>query len=39
MVFGAPRNLFPKSELDALKSYIEAGGNILVLMSEGGENK
>ncbi len=39
MVFGAPRNLFSKSEFDALKAYIETGGNVLICMSEGGENK
>lgn len=39
MFFGAPRGLFSKSEFDAMKSHIETGGRILILMSEGGENK
>eukprot|EP00331_Platyophrya_macrostoma_P006041 CAMPEP_0176428450 /NCGR_PEP_ID=MMETSP0127-20121128/13158_1 /TAXON_ID=938130 /ORGANISM="Platyophrya macrostoma, Strain WH" /LENGTH=383 /DNA_ID=CAMNT_0017810137 /DNA_START=152 /DNA_END=1303 /DNA_ORIENTATION=- len=39
MVIAAPKDLFSKSELDALKNYIEGGGNVFVLMTEGGETK
>ena len=28
-----------KAELDAMKSYLEQGGNIFVMSGDGGENK
>jgi intraflagellar transport protein 52 len=31
--------MFSLSEFDALKKYISSGGNLLILMSEGGEAK
>jgi len=39
LLIGAPHELFSKAEFDTLKSHIETGGKILILMSEGGENK
>ena len=39
MFFGAPKDLFSKSEFEALKSYLEKGGNIFILLGEGGESK
>lgn len=38
-IFGAPRKKFMQSELDAIKKYIEIGGqSVLVLLGEGGES-
>ena len=39
MVFAAPRELFSQNELEALRNYLESGGNILVCSTEGGEMK
>lgn len=39
MLFGAPREMFSKNEFDVMKSHIETGGKILILLNEGGENK
>lgn len=39
VIFGSPREKFSKAEFDALKNYLEDGGNIMVMFSEGGENK
>ncbi|KAI8920091.1 hypothetical protein DFJ77DRAFT_427120 [Powellomyces hirtus] len=38
LVFGAPREKFTMAEFSALKSYMERGGSILYLASEGGES-
>jgi len=38
-LIGAPHEMFSKAEFDTLKNHIETGGKILILMSEGGENK
>lgn len=38
-IFGSPRELFSKSEFEALKQYVSQGGNILFLSNEGGETK
>jgi hypothetical protein len=35
-VIASPKENFAKTEIDALKKYIETGGNLLVLLSEGG---
>lgn len=35
-VLAAPRDNFTKDELEALKKYVESGGNLLVLLAEGG---
>jgi intraflagellar transport protein 52 len=37
LVFGCPTQPFTLEELDALRQYVAAGGNLLVLSSEGGE--
>ncbi|EDO47507.1 predicted protein [Nematostella vectensis] len=37
LVFGGPRKKFTAVEFDAIKQYLEGGGNVLVLMGEGGE--
>ena len=37
LVLGAPRAKFSVDEFDALKDFIRAGGSLLVLMDEGGE--
>ncbi|CAD5111449.1 DgyrCDS758 [Dimorphilus gyrociliatus] len=39
LIIPAPRDKFSMTEFDALKSYINGGGSILVLMTEGGETK
>jgi len=39
VIFGSPREKFSKPEFDALKNYLEDGGNIMVMFSEGGETK
>eukprot|EP00112_Aurelia_sp_Birch-Aquarium-sp1_P008013 Seg1876.4 transcript_id=Seg1876.4/GoldUCD/mRNA.D3Y31 product="Intraflagellar transport protein 52" protein_id=Seg1876.4/GoldUCD/D3Y31 len=38
VVFAGPREKFKASEFDAIKQYIDNGGNVIVMMSEGGEN-
>ena len=38
-VLAAPRDNFSKDELIALKKYVESGGNLLLLLAEGGERK
>lgn len=35
----SPREMFSKAEFDALKKYLEGGGKIFILLSEGGEYK
>ncbi|KAJ3079578.1 Intraflagellar transport protein 52, partial [Quaeritorhiza haematococci] len=39
LVFGTPREKFSTSEFTALKSYLDRGGSILYLASEGGESQ
>jgi len=39
VVFACPKDLFNKEELAALKQYLESGGRLLFLSSEGGEHK
>ncbi|XP_031570684.1 intraflagellar transport protein 52 homolog [Actinia tenebrosa] len=39
LVFGGPRKKFTSVEFDVIKQYIEGGGNVLVLMGEGGETR
>lgn len=39
VILAAPREMFSQNELDSLKSYIQGGGNLLILFSEGGEGK
>ncbi len=39
VLFGCPTQPFTAEELDALRQYVGAGGNLLVFSSEGGEAK
>ncbi|CAH3162276.1 unnamed protein product [Porites evermanni] len=39
IIFGGPRRKFTANEFDALKQYIEKGGNLLILLGEGGETR
>jgi intraflagellar transport protein 52 len=39
IVFACPREMFSKPEFDAMSQYLEGGGKILILLSEGGEQK
>ncbi|GAB4818575.1 hypothetical protein N2152v2_005621 [Parachlorella kessleri] len=39
LVFGCPTLPFSLEELDVLRQYVAGGGNLLVLSSEGGEDK
>jgi len=38
-IFGAPYEMFSRTEFSAMKNHIETGGKILILMNEGGEMK
>lgn len=38
-ILASPREMFSKAEFDALKKYLEGGGKIFILLSEGGEYK
>ena len=38
-IVAAPREMFSKEEFDSLKLYLQSGGNILVMLGEGGENR
>lgn len=38
-ITAGPREKFTASELEMLKQYLDAGGNILVMLGEGGETK
>ncbi|TPX35524.1 hypothetical protein SmJEL517_g02137 [Synchytrium microbalum] len=39
VVFGAPRDKFSSAEFGALKSYVDGGGSVLYLATEGGESQ
>lgn len=39
LVLGGPREMFTHDEVEALKDYLNAGGSMLVCLSEGGETK
>jgi len=39
IVFGSSKEMFNEKEIKALQEFIEFGGKILVLSSEGGEQK
>ncbi len=39
LIIGGPRGYFTGEEIDILQNYLEEGGNILVLLGEGGEEK
>lgn len=38
-ITAGPREKFTASELEALKDYLHGGGNVMVLLGEGGETK
>ena len=38
-IIGGPRANFTNEEIDILKTYLEEGGNLLILLGEGGEEK
>ena len=37
LVFGGPREMFTAPEFEVLKQYLADGGNVLLMMGEGGE--
>eukprot|EP00117_Sycon_ciliatum_P009632 scpid44524/ scgid11845/ Intraflagellar transport protein 52 homolog; Protein NGD5 len=37
LVFGGPREKFTSAEFEALRQYIGAGGSVLIMLGEGGE--
>lgn len=39
VIIAAPREMFSKEEFDSIKLYLQSGGNLLVLLSEGGESR
>jgi len=39
VVFGCPKEMFSTTEFNVLRKYVENGGSVLILMSEGGEMK
>jgi hypothetical protein len=39
VVFGCPRDKFSVAEFTALRSYLEGGGNVMVMLGEGGETE
>jgi intraflagellar transport protein 52 len=39
LIIGGPRAAFNNEEFETLKAYLENGGNILILIGEGGEEK
>ncbi|CAI8043421.1 Intraflagellar transport protein 52 homolog [Geodia barretti] len=39
VVFGCPRDKFSVAEFTALRSYLEGGGSVVVMLGEGGETK
>jgi intraflagellar transport protein 52 len=39
LIMAGSNEMFRKSEFDALNNYVESGGNLLILGSEGGESK
>lgn len=38
-VFGGPREAFEKREIDALHMYVRGGGNLVFMLTEGGDQK
>jgi len=39
VVFAGPREMFSSDEFSAIKEYLQEGGNVLMLLGEGGEGK
>ncbi|XP_034539858.1 intraflagellar transport protein 52 homolog [Notolabrus celidotus] len=38
-ITGGPREMFTGSEMETLKHFLDGGGNVLVMLGEGGERK
>lgn len=38
-ITAGPREMFTSSEMEILKHYLDEGGNMIVMLGEGGENK
>ena len=36
-LLGSPKEMFSKAEFDAMKTYLESGGGIMIMSSDGGE--
>jgi len=36
-LIASPKEMFLKTEFDAMKTYLESGGGIFILSSDGGE--
>jgi intraflagellar transport protein 52 len=39
LILASPKENYAKAELEALKKYVETGGNLFLLLSEGGERR
>jgi intraflagellar transport protein 52 len=39
VIFGGPKEMFSSEEFQAIKDYLVGGGNVLILLGEGGEGK
>lgn len=39
VIFGGPRDKYTTAEFDAMKTYMQEGGNIMIMLGEGGETK
>jgi len=39
LILGGPRAIFSNEEIEIFNTYLNDGGNILVLLGEGGEEK
>lgn len=39
LVLPGPKSKFTELELNSIRNYINSGGNVLVMLGEGGENK
>lgn len=39
IVFGAPRAMFSEAEFNCLRKFIDIGGSVLVMFTEGGEKE
>ena len=37
VIFGGPQEMFTTPEFEAIKTYISEGGNVLMMLGEGGE--
>ena len=39
LVLPGPRNKFTELEMNSIRGFLSEGGNVLVMLGEGGENK